>query len=365
LQEGNWLKIREIFAIGPEDLTKLPQIAALSSDLALVKMRKILETIITHLYAGHYNDTADLARMMTRLHERQVFPRNINDYAQFLRRLGNFGAHDSNVTMADFEGVHPVFLLFLSWFFESQGYFRGAAGNGATPEGPASHVPSPGTAPQAPSTPVASPTTFSPLPTPTSTPQPAEAFAGTPGPEDLTTFRGVRIRQAEEQTLRQIEERYHVTMTPRELNMATQNTHITPINYADVLNGSVVKIHLDRLSACPELPPEVSQFPRLAHLKISRSRMFVTAAQLQRLPAVHALTFDGQVDVSELADHDLPAVLPQVKVIYSGLTLPVEKKRAYGARGLAIRPTQATTTFLSCCCWCGFFILALALTPFF
>jgi hypothetical protein len=105
---------------------KAVQVAPVDPDMALTRIRKVLEYIIRVVFQRQYNEkpgTRPLENLIQRLTNDGFFPGKLNAYATVIRQLGNVGTHSfhDDVTEEDCQNSLTQLVPILDWFIGWEG----------------------------------------------------------------------------------------------------------------------------------------------------------------------------------------------------------------------------------------------------
>jgi hypothetical protein len=109
-----------------DGLSRLPALAAADPEAALMRVRKLLEFVIHDLYQRRIAEPAGsrpLENLLQRMAKENQLPRKLGASANFLRELGNIGAHvfGESVSAADVEGALAHLIPILAWYRDEVG----------------------------------------------------------------------------------------------------------------------------------------------------------------------------------------------------------------------------------------------------
>ena len=122
----NWLHILSgEFEELREGVKQAVQVADLDPEIALTRVRKVLELIIREVYQRRINEkpgTRPLENLTDRLRKDGFLPDRIEAYASSVRKMGNVGTHafGEKVTRKDVYRSLGQLLPVLEWYFESE-----------------------------------------------------------------------------------------------------------------------------------------------------------------------------------------------------------------------------------------------------
>ncbi|RME58913.1 DUF4145 domain-containing protein [Candidatus Parcubacteria bacterium] len=123
LQRIRWMDIRAALnVVGDNTGENLIELLQVDPQSVLVKIRFIIEKIITYVYAKKLNSSSRirLADKIKRLETKGYIPPIIGAYLNALRLSGNVGAHEYVDSKRDVEVILPVFIRVLEWFVENE-----------------------------------------------------------------------------------------------------------------------------------------------------------------------------------------------------------------------------------------------------
>jgi hypothetical protein len=108
---------------------KAVQVAPVDPDMALTRVRKVLEYVIRVVYQRQCKEkpgTRPLENLIQRLTSEGVFPSKLAAYATGIRQLGNVGTHSfhDDVTEDDFQNSLSQLVPILNWFLGCEGKFE-------------------------------------------------------------------------------------------------------------------------------------------------------------------------------------------------------------------------------------------------
>jgi tetratricopeptide (TPR) repeat protein len=110
-------------------MRKAIQVAPLDPDMALTRVRKVLEQMVRDVYQRRCNEapgTRPLENLIQRLVKDGHLPNRMDAYATAVRKLGNVGTHSfsDQVTQEDVYHSLTQLLTVVDWYIESEGSNR-------------------------------------------------------------------------------------------------------------------------------------------------------------------------------------------------------------------------------------------------
>jgi hypothetical protein len=108
-----------------EGVQKAIHIADEDPEMALTRVRKVLEYVVRDVFERRINEpagTRPLENLLDRLVKDGYFPARLDAYATTVRKLGNLGTHNFNetITSADVYRSLTQLMPILEWYFEQE-----------------------------------------------------------------------------------------------------------------------------------------------------------------------------------------------------------------------------------------------------
>jgi hypothetical protein len=109
----------------PRGIRQAMRIAGDDPEMALTRMRKVLEYIIRHIFECHMGEpagTRPLENLQQRLVREGHFPKRLEPYADLVRGLGNVGTHSFTEQVTADDVLHSLqqFLPILEWYLREE-----------------------------------------------------------------------------------------------------------------------------------------------------------------------------------------------------------------------------------------------------
>lgn len=123
LNQCNWTLLKNNGIVDEDEGQKIIELIKIDPPSTLIKMRVIIEKIITRItrrYNPSVPNNRTLAQNLETLKQMNRIPPFIYIFLETLRKSGNIGAHESIGEQKDVEVLLPIFLRVIDWFIETE-----------------------------------------------------------------------------------------------------------------------------------------------------------------------------------------------------------------------------------------------------
>jgi hypothetical protein len=122
---GRLADLPDQYAVLREGVQKAVLVADVDPEMALTRVRKVLEYVIREIYqkrTGESPGTRPLENLLQRLAKDGHVPSRLDAYANTIRKLGNVGTHafGETITTTDVQQSLGQLMLILEWYFDTE-----------------------------------------------------------------------------------------------------------------------------------------------------------------------------------------------------------------------------------------------------